>query len=94
MLPMATAILSILWPDEFTVYDVRVCSELSGFDILDNVGSFDKKWERYCEYCDAVRAAVPHKESLRDKDRYLWARNVIRQLNEDIETGFHRKKGE
>jgi len=71
MLPMATAILSILWPDEFTVYDIRVCGELNGFDNLDNLGTFNKKWARYCEYRDAVRAAVPKKESLRDKDRCL-----------------------
>jgi len=82
---------SILWPDEFTVYDVRVCGELPGFDNLDNLGSFDKKWARYCEYRNAVRAAVPQKESLRDKDRCLWAQSAIRQLNEDIEAGFTRR---
>jgi hypothetical protein len=91
MLPMATAILSILWPDEFTVYDVRVCGELKDFNDLDNLGKFHKKWTRYCEYRDAVRAAVPQIISLRDKDRYLWARSAIRQLAEDIAAGFVRR---
>ena len=27
-LPMASAILTVLYPDSFTVYDIRVCSEL------------------------------------------------------------------
>lgn len=31
LLPMATAILTVLWPDEFTVYDIRVCDSLGRF---------------------------------------------------------------
>jgi hypothetical protein len=27
-LPMASAVLTVLWPDEFTVYDMRVCDQL------------------------------------------------------------------
>src|SRR5271168_4753043 len=30
-LPMASAILTVLYPDEFTVYDYRVCDTLNGF---------------------------------------------------------------
>jgi len=90
MLPMATAILSILWPNEFTVYDVRVCGELGAFGNLDNLGTFDQKWTGYCRYRDAVRAKVPQVDSLRDKDRYLWAQSAIRQLEADIATGFVR----
>lgn len=30
-LPMASAILSVLYPEEFTVYDVRVCNVLGDF---------------------------------------------------------------
>ena len=88
MLPMATAILTILWPDEFTVYDVRVCDELDDFRNLDNLGTFEKKWARYGEYRDAVRAAVSQDISLRNKDRYLWAQYGIRRLTTDIAAGF------
>ena len=88
MLPMATAILTILWPDEFTVYDVRVCDELDDFRNLDNLGTFEKKWARYREYRDAVRAAVSQDISLRNKDRYLWAQHGIRRLTDDIAAGF------
>jgi hypothetical protein len=87
---MATAILSILWPEEFTVYDIRVCGELNGFKDLDNFGTFEKKWARYCEYRDAVRGSAPQIVTLRDKDRYLWAQSAIRQLEDDIASGFVR----
>ena len=90
MLPMTSAILSVLWPDEFTVYDVRVCGELNAFGELVNLSKFENLWSGYCNYCDAVRAAVPFPMSLRDKDRYLWARSSIRQLNADIAAGFVR----
>ena len=33
-LPMASAILSVLYPKDFTVYDVRVCNVLGGFRSL------------------------------------------------------------
>jgi hypothetical protein len=104
LLPMATAILSILWPDEFTVYDVRVCGELKeiriGGDLKDftdlanlsNVDkNFDKVWARYFEYRESVRAAVPQESSLRDKDRYLWGRSAARQVQSDIASGFPRR---
>jgi hypothetical protein len=90
MLPMASAILSILWPDEFTVYDVRVCGELNAFSELAHASNFDIIWAGYCKYRDAVRTAVPLQMSLRDKDRYLWTRSMIRQLNADIAAGFVR----
>ncbi len=33
-LAMASAILTVLWPDEFTVYDVRACGQLGDFHAL------------------------------------------------------------
>jgi hypothetical protein len=35
-LPTATAILTVLYPDTFTVYDVRVCNALGAFHHLAN----------------------------------------------------------
>jgi hypothetical protein len=34
LLPMATAILCILYPDEFTIYDRRVCESLGDYERL------------------------------------------------------------
>lgn len=87
-LPMATAILSVLWPKEFTVYDVRVCQELKGFERLTNLVRFDRVWTGYCEYREAVQASVRTTMSIRDKDRFLWASSVARQLEADIASGF------
>lgn len=89
-LPMASAILTVLWPDEFTVYDVRVCEQLKDFHRLGSVARFDVVWVGYGQYRDAVRAAVPGELSLRDKDRYLWAKLSASQLERDIATGFVR----
>jgi len=102
-LPTASAILTVLWPEEFTVYDVRVCDELKrhygdqlrSFHDLADLPNFDDIWQGYCEYRKAVDGAAPNGLSLRDKDRYLWARSAARQLEENITTGLvptRRKK--
>lgn len=89
-LPMASAVLAVLWPDDFTVYDVRVCGELDGFHRIGEWTRFDRIWTAYVEFCAAVRAAGPEDLSLRDKDRALWAKSSATQLREDIATCFGR----
>jgi len=91
-LPMASAILTVLWPGDFTVFDIRVCEELASnraedFRKLGNI-SAKRLWPKYLEYCEAVKKAVPQHRSLRDKDRFLWGRSAARQLMEDIARGF------
>lgn len=88
-LPMASAILTVLYPDEFTVYDVRVCDILGDFHDAQNK-KFDTLWDRYVAYIDRVRASVPSKRKLRDKDRYLWGQSFATQLNQDIKAGFRK----
>jgi hypothetical protein len=88
---MATAILSILWPDRFTVYDVRVCGQLGRFGDLATQSRFDRIWPGYCEYLQAVNDAVPGPRSLREKDRVLWATSAAQQLEADIARGFAGK---
>ena len=39
-LPMASAILTVLYPDSFTVYDVRVCDELQSHHGVQNKTRF------------------------------------------------------
>jgi hypothetical protein len=34
LLPMASAVLTVLYPDEFTIYDVRVCESIGDFHRL------------------------------------------------------------
>jgi hypothetical protein len=87
-LPMASAVLAVLYPDFFTVYDFRVCEQLGRFHELANWSDFNKIWSGYEQYQDAVLAAAPSGLSLRDKDRYLWGRSSARQLEEDIAARF------
>jgi len=53
-LPMATAILTVLYPDYFTVYDTRVRNQLGGFSNL-GARSISTIWEDYEELRQAVR---------------------------------------
>jgi len=87
-LPMASAILTVLYPEEFTVYDWRVCDELQGFDDLRNLGNFENLWRRYEEFRRQVEEAAPKELSLRDKDRYLVGKSFAEQLKSDIVKGF------
>lgn len=90
-LPMASAILTILYPEVFTVYDVRVCEALgSKFKNAQYKTKFADQWSQYSEYVEAVRKAVPGRLSLRDKDRYLWGKSFADQLDRDIKDGFSK----
>ena len=90
-LPMASAILTVLYPDQFTVYDVRVCKVLNGFKSLANTNDPVRRWKEYCAYVMAVQQAVQQPLSLRDKDRWLWGQSFAQQLHQDIEHGFPAK---
>lgn len=68
-LPMASAILTVFYPEEFTIYDVRVCEYLTAFERLGNRSKFETVWPEYCRFVEAVKVAVPEVQALRDKDR-------------------------
>jgi hypothetical protein len=94
-LPMASAILSVLWPADFTVFDYRACEQLvslaaADFSRIDNISSTMRLWPEYQKYCEAVKSAVPQYGSLRDKDRFLWGRSTAGQLAADIANGFSK----
>jgi len=50
-LPMASAILTVLWPKYFTVFDVRVCKEVDFHTV-----KRERAWIRYSRYREAVPA--------------------------------------
>jgi hypothetical protein len=95
-LPMASAILTVLWPDEFTIYDERVCGQLR--QALGARGDYrslknrEHVWSGYCAYRDAVRRIAPARLSLRQKDRYLWGRSAAQQLERDLRCCFGVKR--
>lgn len=93
-LPMASAILTVLYPDEFTMYDWRVCGALGDdkrdFHRLGNIANFERLWEGYQAFKRAVEEAGPDGLTLREKDRYLWGKSFHDQLISDVERGFKK----
>lgn len=87
-LPTATAILTVLYPTEFTIYDTRVCEELPAFKGLDDRLFSDRMWELYQRFKSAVEASAPSHLGLRDKDRYLWGKSfygaAVRAVSGDM----------
>lgn len=88
-LPMASAVLAVLYPDEFTVYDYRVCGELNSFQNLGKISDARRLWLGYRAFRDAVEASSSGL-GLRDKDRALVGRSIAVQLEADIEDRFRR----
>lgn len=86
-LPMASAILAILYPDEFAFYDVRVCDILEKYHELVNYSKFERVWQGYEEFKREVEG-IAEGVTLRDKDRYLWGKSFYKQLVDDIQKGF------
>ncbi|NUU61114.1 hypothetical protein [Paenibacillus agri] len=87
-LPMASAILTALYPNDFTVYDIRVCDELNEFHGLKHIINFENIWTGYQAYKQKVELIGPSGLSLRDKDRYIWSRSFSKQLEEDLKNCF------
>jgi len=87
-LPMASAILTALYPDEFTIYDVRVCDSLDAFHNLGSRSKFENIWSGYLDFKQKVEESAPKGLVLRDKDRYLWGKSFYNQLIDDIKTAF------
>ncbi|HXR38605.1 MAG TPA: hypothetical protein VN776_05915 [Terracidiphilus sp.] len=73
-LPTATAILAILYPSEFTVYDYRVCDELK-HDYRPYLSFSASLWAEYEEFQKKVEREAPADLCLRDKDRFLTGRS-------------------
>ena len=80
LLPTASAVLTVLYPEEFTVYDVRVCDSIDGFHRLGSQLYSVDLWNQFLSFKEAVARKTPKTLSLRDKDRYLWGKSVHEQI--------------
>ncbi|KKM60225.1 hypothetical protein LCGC14_1544040 [marine sediment metagenome] len=89
-IPMASAILSVLFPDDFTVYDVRVCQILKKHGNLINKTNIEGIITGYFEYVKDVIDKIPKKKTLREKDVFLWGESFFLELTQDIKDGFTR----
>ena len=90
---MTTAILTVLWPEDFTIYDYRVCEQIQKdkklpFQNLSNKSKFVDIWNGYTEFKKNVEELGPVDVSLRDKDRYLFGKSFSEQLSCDIKKSF------
>jgi hypothetical protein len=91
-LPIASAILTVLYPTEFTIYDSRVCDILQKYQELADEMKIDQIWNGYQAYMQSIIECEPKELNLRDKDRYLWGKSFYKQLNEDINNSFEKPK--
>lgn len=75
-LPMASAILSVCYPQEFTVLDYRAWDTLQDIGVTGLPSRQPASVDAYLQYCQVCRTfASEHKLSLRDLDRALWAKS-------------------
>jgi hypothetical protein len=91
---LGSAILTVLYPLEFTVCDTRVCNQLHKMmpptakppfpkTLSASTSSFHLVWKQYKRFKKAVEDNTPAELCLRDKDRYLFGKSFYEQARED-----------
>lgn len=78
-MPMATAILSVLFPSEFTVYDYRVRDQLG----LKSIYSTKKYFDYFLPMVH--KAAKEYNKTLRETDKELWGKSFFQDLERLLE---------
>ena len=80
-IPMASAILTVCYPDNFTVADYRACATLKDFG-EEITGNPTAKISAYFEYLDKCKKlAKKYNLSLRNFDRIFWAKDFYEGAN-------------
>ena len=77
-LPMATAILTVLYPEDFTVYDYRVREQLG----LDDIYSVRKYFKDFLPV--VKKYSESRNESMRETDKELWGKSFFDDLQKLI----------
>ncbi len=80
-IPIASAILSVCYPNNFTVADYRACTAIKeyGKEIAGNPTTSRSAYFEYLRECKEL--ASKHNLSLRDFDRMLWAKDFYTGTN-------------
>jgi len=91
---MASAILSVFYKEEFSIYDVRVCDMLEQKYATRNYHNiknwtFERLWKGYEEYLQRIKE-LSGKTSYREADKYLWGKSFYEQLQIDLKSNFTR----
>ncbi len=75
-LAMASAVLAVCYPEEFTVLDYRAWETLRRWPVEGLPPCYPWTPQQYIQYCQACRALADKKGlSLRDLDRALWTKS-------------------
>lgn len=90
-IPIASAILTVCYPNDFTIADYRACASLENFgeEVRGNPTNSISAYFEYLEKCKKL--ARKYNISLRDFDRILWAKdfyegeNGLTHLVKDLE---------
>lgn len=84
-LPTASAILTVLYPESFTVYDWRVCDELGcDYEPWSWRDFSDALWNHYQSFKQAVVNGTPSDlPCLRERDKFLLGRSTRKSIVRD-----------
>lgn len=82
-LPIASAILAVCYPEEFTVLDERAWNVLKKLSIDGLPPHYPQNPQGYIQYCEVCRKLAKQANlSLRDLDRALWAKSWVDSLRD------------
>ena len=87
-LAIASALLTVLYPDDFTVYDVRVRGQLEHPDITYAKDNMQRYFSEYIPQVLKMGREIAQDStlSLRDCDRVLWAKSWYEDLQKFLRT--------
>lgn len=92
-LPIASALLTIWYPETFTVYDYRAADQVGDTSQLATKTRFEDIWSGYVEFRRKVQA-VAQGRTLREKDRYLFGKSRLEDLQQALKYGFSKNEGD
>lgn len=86
LIATASAILTVLYPKIFTIYDYKVL-EYEELKIFKKLGNNKETARKYLEFVEVVKKLKLGKDihSLRSKDRYLWGRSFYNSAIRNVE---------
>jgi len=75
-LPTAATILTVFYPEVFTMYDKRTRNQTGTKDWSHRRKFTPALWQHYCEFKDKIVALAPPDLKLRDADRYVMGKDT------------------
>jgi hypothetical protein len=75
-LPTAVTILTVFYPEFFTMYDERTRRQTDTKNWSQRTSFTDDLWEHYCQFKDKIFALAPPGSTLRDADRYVMGKDT------------------